>query len=75
MILSNVLYITPELDIKFMKIKEMITENGSSWLLHKFFLWALREMSKKQFEEYAYWYWGVKNEVEPHQSNIFVVIN
>ena len=41
--------------MKVMRIKEMITDYRSSWLLDKFSLSAPKEMHKEQYGEYAYW--------------------
>ena len=43
-----------------MRIKEMITNSRSSWLLNKFSLSAPQEMYREQYGEYAYWCEGVK---------------
>ena len=45
---------------KVMRMKEMITDQRSSWLLHKFYLTASLEICKEQSEENAYWCLGVK---------------
>ena len=47
--------ITPESNIKVMRIKEIIIILGTSWLLNKFSLHAYEEMYREQYEEYAYW--------------------
>ena len=47
--------ITSESHIKVMRIKEMITNWKSSWLLNKFSLSAPQEMYKQQYGEYTYW--------------------
>ena len=52
--------ITPESHIKVMRIKEMIINWRTSWLLNKFSLPAHKEIYREQFGEYAFWYWGVK---------------
>ena len=39
--------ITPESHIKIMRIKEMITTQGSSWLMNKFSLSEPQEMSRE----------------------------
>ena len=46
--------ITPESNIKVMRIKEMITNSRSSWLLEKFYL-----KLQRKYEELRYWcyYW------------------
>ena len=46
--------------MKDIRIEEMITKSSSSWLLNKFSLSASLEMYGEQYEEYAYWCWGVK---------------
>ena len=53
-------YITPESNMKDMRLEDMITKSSSSWLLNKFSLSASLEMYGEQYEEYAYWCWGVK---------------
>ena len=47
--------ITPVSHIKVMRIKEMITREGTFWLANKFSLSAPREIYKEQCREYAYW--------------------
>ena len=47
--------ITPESNMKVTRIKEMISNQGSSWLLHKFSLSAPLKMYWEQYGEYAYW--------------------
>ena len=47
--------ITPESNIKVMRIKKMITNWRGSWLLNKFSLPALEEMYREHYGEYAYW--------------------
>ena len=47
--------ITPELYIKIMKIKEIVTREGTFWLANKFSLSAPQEMYEEQYGEYAYW--------------------
>ena len=46
--------ITPELHIKVLRIKEMITNWRGSWFLNKFFLSVPYEMFGEQNGEYAY---------------------
>ena len=43
-----------------MRMKEMITKEGTFWLANKFSLSAPYEMYKEQCGEYAYWCYGVK---------------
>ena len=43
-----------------MRIKEMITDLKSFWLLNKFSLSAREEIYGELYEEYALWCWGVK---------------
>ena len=43
-----------------MWIKEMITTQGSSWLMNKFSLSEPQEMSRESYGDYAYWCYGVK---------------
>ena len=52
--------ITPESNIEVMRIKEMIINWRTSWLLNKFSLPAHKEIYREQYGEYAFWYWGVK---------------
>ena len=52
--------ITPELLIKAMRVKRMITKLTSLWLLNKFSLSASFEMYGEQYGEYAYLCKGVK---------------
>ena len=47
--------ITLESHIKVTRIKEMIHNLGSSWLLDKFSLSAPYKMYWQQYGEYAYW--------------------
>ena len=42
--------------MEVMRIKEMITNSRSSWLLDKFSLSARYEMYDEQYGEYEYWY-------------------
>ena len=48
--------ITPESNIEVTRIKEIITNLRSSWLLNKFSLSAPYEMFREYYREYAYWY-------------------
>ena len=43
-----------------MRMKEMITKEGTFWLANKFSLSAPYEMYKEKCGEYAYWCYGVK---------------
>ena len=52
--------ITPESHIKVMRIKEMIINWRTSWLLNKFSLLAHKEIYREQYGEYAFWYKGEK---------------
>ena len=47
--------IIPKSSSKFMKIKEMIINWRTSWLLNKFSSPAHQEMYEEQYREYAYW--------------------
>ena len=48
--------VTPESHIKVMRIKEVITNQISFWLVNKFSLSIPQEMYKEQYGEYAYWF-------------------
>ena len=54
-ILISPYIITPESNIKAMRIKEMITNLESSWFSSKFSSSALEEMYREQYGEYANW--------------------
>ena len=47
--------IIPESNIKVMRIKEIIINWRTSWLLNEFSLPAHWEMYREQYGEYAYW--------------------
>ena len=47
--------ITPESHLRVTRIKEMITNQSSSWLLTKFFSLEPWYMYGEQYGEYAYW--------------------
>ena len=51
--------ITLKSNVKVKRKKEMITNQGSYWLIDKFSLLAPQEMYREQYGEYAYWCWGV----------------
>ena len=58
--MSDQLAISPnslmaESNFKVFGEKEMITYYGSSWLLYKFSLSALKELYREQYGEYACW--------------------
>ena len=44
-----------ESHVKVMRIKEMITNERSFWLVNKFSLSAPLEMYREQYGEYTYW--------------------
>ena len=47
--------ITCESHSKVMRIKDMVTMEGTLWLANKFSLSAPQELYKEQSGEYAYW--------------------
>ena len=46
--------------IKIMRIKEMIANHWSSWLLNKFTWLVMLEMYREQYGEYVFWRLGMK---------------
>ena len=48
--------IIPQSSIKVMRIKEMIINWRTSWLLNKFSFPAHQDMYGEQYGEYAYWF-------------------
>ena len=56
LIVLEILPVSTSGNVQVKRMKEMIPNYRSSWLLNKLFYSALKEMFAEQYGEYAYWY-------------------